>query len=388
MNTEPVNNWDTLVSDNDASDLSGRPTYVSIGIIAWNEEEAVGAALESLFRQSLFGKLAQRRLHCEIVCVANGCTDNTSAVVTKIFADQSRRHPCNSTFTCRHIDLKERGKINAWNCYVHHLSAPDSRFLFMMDADIVINETDALWNMVAGLEGNPLAVVATDRPCKNISTKRRKGLVERLSLRAGQMTRAGDAQLCAQLYCIRAETARRIYLPKDLSACEDGFIKSIVCTDFLTRESNPLRIMTVPEASHTFEAYTSVRSILKNQKRQMIGQAIVHVLVDDYLKTLAASERKNLAATLREKDRKDPLWLKRLIAEHVERTRLFWQLIPGLARFRFQRLAKLKGLGKITCLPAALAGFFVSMLSCFMAYGFLKQGGVAYWPHAKSTGNK
>jgi glycosyltransferase involved in cell wall biosynthesis len=362
---------------------SSRGLSVSIGIVAWNEEKAIGPALESLFRQTLFGKLAQRSLRCEIVCVANGCTDGTLDIAAKIFADQSRRHPCRDYFTCRHLNLKERGKINAWNCYVHEISAPEARYLFLMDADILINETEALWNMVAALESNPQAVIATDKPCKHISAKRRKTFAERLSLRAGQMTRAGEAQLCGQLYCIRAETARRIHLPKDLPACEDGFIKSVVCTDFLTREVNPLRIMTVPGASHTFEAYTSLRGIVKNQKRQMIGQTAVHVLVDDYLKTLAVSERKNLAATLREKDHREPLWLKRLIAEHVRRARVFWRLVPGLVGFRFQRLARLKGFSKITCLPAAFAGSAISLFSCFLAYRFLKKGGVAYWP-AKS----
>lgn len=364
------------------------PRQVSIGILAWNEEKSIGAALESLFRQTLFGKLAQRKLRCEIVLVGNGCTDGTGTIATKIFTEKLRWHPCRDFFTCRFVDLQERGKINAWNRYVHEVSSPDARYLFLMDADIVINEAEALWNMVAALESNPQAMIATDTPRKHIAARKRKSAAERLSLRAAQMTRAGEAQLCAQLYCIRAETARRIHLPKDLPACEDGFIKSVVCTDFLTRETNPRRIIAVPGASHTFEAYTSLCGILKNQKRQMIGQAAVHVLVDNYLPTLSASERRNLAVSLFEKDRKDPTWLKILIAEHVRRTRVFWRLVPGLAGFRFQRLARLKGLGKITCLPAALAGFAVSMVSCFMAYGFLKQGNVAYWPHAKSPGHE
>lgn len=378
-------NWDAPAFDDD--NPGQRRIYVSIGILAWNEEKAIGPALESLFRQTLFGKLAQRRLRCEIVCVANGCTDGTLDIAAKVFADQSRRHPCREYFTCRHLNLEERGKINAWNCYVHQISAPEARFLFLMDADILINEAEALWNMVAALEGNPNAAVATDKPCKHIAARRRKSFTERLSLRAAQMTRAGEAQLCAQLYCIRSATARRIHLPKDLPACEDGFIKSIVCTDFLTRDVIPQRIMLVPGASHTFEAYTTFKGILKNQKRQMIGQAAVHVLVDDYLKTLALSERKNLAETLRDKDHRDPEWLKRLIAEHVRRSRFFWRLVPGAVGYRFKRLKRLKGLGKITCLPAAFAGFGVSMLSSFMAYDFLKRGGVSYWP-AKSAGQK
>lgn len=374
-------NWDAPALDDSPG---GRAQYVSIGILASNEEKSIGPTLESLFRQTLFGKLAQRNLGCEIVCVANGSPDGTLDIAAKTFADQSRRHPCREYFSCRHLDLKERGKINAWNYYVHQISASCARFLFLMDADILINETEALWNMVAALEGNPNAVVATDKPCKHIATRRRKSFIERLSIRAAQMTRAGEAQLCAQLYCIRASTARRIHLPKDLPACEDGFIKSVVCTDFLTREVNPARIMLVPGASHTFEAHTTLRGILKNQKRHVIGQAAIHVLVDDYLRTLAASERKNLAVTLREKDHRDPQWLRRLIAEHVQRARFFWRLVPGLVGIRFKRLARLKGFGKITCLPAALAGFAVSMASSFMAYDFLKRDGMSCSP-AKSA---
>ena len=44
-------------------------------------------------------------------------------------------------------------------------------------------------------------------------------------------------------------------------------------------------------ASHIFEAYTSPADILQNQKRQMIGQTVVHILVDKYLKSLPAADR-------------------------------------------------------------------------------------------------
>src|SRR2546422_4083093 len=42
------------------------PPCISIGILAWNEAEAIGATLHSLFRQSLFAELNQRQLTCEI----------------------------------------------------------------------------------------------------------------------------------------------------------------------------------------------------------------------------------------------------------------------------------------------------------------------------------
>src|SRR4051812_30390867 len=96
--------------------------YVSLGIPAWNEEKAIGLALESLFRQSLFEKLAQRDCRCEIVLLTNGCTDKTPAIAGKIFAEQLARHPHRGAFLCRGLELQERGKIPAWNTFVHQLS--------------------------------------------------------------------------------------------------------------------------------------------------------------------------------------------------------------------------------------------------------------------------
>jgi glycosyltransferase involved in cell wall biosynthesis len=359
---------------------------ISVGIIAWNEERNIQRTLDSLFRQSLFKVLSGRELRCEILCLANGCTDRTRELAAAAFRTQSETHPFRHAFTCHTLDIRERGKNNSWNLFVHQFSAPEARQLILMDADILIDHPGTLANMVATLEENPAACVATDRPDKHIAAKGSKSLMERFSLLASQVTVAGEGQLCGQLYCIRSEVARRIYLPKDLAACEDGFIKAIVCTNFLTAETTPGRILQARDASHTFEAYTSIKAILKNQKRQMIGQAIVHILVDDYLRTLSLSERLDLARTLREKDTSDPFWLKRLIGEHLRRTRFFWRLIPGLAGLRFKRLARLRGRKRIICLPAAVAGFFVSMVSCFRARVFLERGQTQYWPHAKASG--
>src|SRR4029077_14790990 len=126
------------------------------------------------------------------------------------------------------------------------------------------------------------------------------------------------------LYCIRSEIARNIYLPRDLGACEDGFIKALVCTDFLSRPVLADRIRVAEGAEHTFEAYTSPAAIFRNQKRQMIGQTVVHILMDQYLPTLSPQERLTMAEFLRNKDRDDPIWLKRLISSHLRQIRYWW----------------------------------------------------------------
>jgi len=202
-----------------------------------------------------------------------------------------------------------------------------------------------------------------------------------LSLAMSQMTRAAEGQLCAQLYCMRAPFARNLYLPRDLGACEDGFIKAVACTDFFTHEIFQERIQIVPGAEHTFEAYTSPFAVLRNQKRQIIGQTILHVLLDDHFKKLTREERANLGETLKRHEEADRFWIKRLIAEHLKRTRFFWELYPGLLTIRWKRLKNLNWWKRLVCFPAAFGSVVVAFIASFMAWQALKKGGTEYWPN-------
>jgi hypothetical protein len=284
------------------------------------------------------------------------------------------------------IELPERGKINAWNQFVHLHSAKEAKFLYLMDSDILINRRETLWNMLRALEVDDQASITVDRPQKHISFNEKKSLADRCSLAFSRLTSSADAQLCGQLYCIRAEIARRIYLPKDLSACEDGFIKSIVCTDFLTHPSAPQRIRVADGAEHIFESYSSISAILKNQKRQIMGQTILHILLDGYLQSLPVGERGKLADTLKEKDRTDPTWLKRLIVQHLQRTKFWWRLYPGMIGVGLRRLKRLKPGERLACFPAAIAGSSLALISGLLAFKALKAGCTDYWPQAQRHG--
>lgn len=360
--------------------------YVSIAIFAWNEEGAIESTLRSLLEQDLYAHLGRRKLRCEIICVANGCTDQTAQVAGEVLERVMSRHPDRGALECRVADLKERGKVNAWNQFVHRLSAGASRYLFMMDADIRIHRAETLRSMLNALENDGESNIAVDVPRKDISFKARRSLNERLSLAATRMTSRAEGQLCGQLYCIRAGTARRIYMPNDLAACEDGFIKALVCTDFLAHPPSARRICVAPGAEHTFEAYTSPGAILKNQKRQIMGQTIVHLLVDRFLPGLSAAERADMVGTLKGKDATDPGWLKRLISEHLRGRRAFWRLHPGLLGNRFRHLRRLGAVQRIRCLPAALAGAAAALAASFLAYRSLKKGCTNYWPKARRVG--
>ncbi|MBI3885777.1 MAG: glycosyltransferase [Opitutae bacterium] len=362
--------------------------WVSVGIIARNEEHSIGTALESLFRQTLFAELEQRRLSAEIWCVANGCTDTTADVAGRIFEEQCLLHPQRHCFTACVLTVPEAGKINAWNLFVHQVSAPRAAYLILMDADIQFGHTATLWALCQALEQHSHAHVSVGRPVKDIARKKHLTLGERVSLATSRMTQSAPAQLTGQLYCIRAETARRIYLPGELAACEDGFIKTLVCTDFLTKESEPGRIVRARHASHIFSAYVSAGEVLRNQKRQMIGQTYVHLLVDRFLPTLPPQDRAGLGRAIRRLDEQSPGWLRRLMDEHLRRTRRFWRLFPDALVFRFRRLAPMPVAKKILHFPAALAGEAVTLAACWLALRSLRRGHRACWPDKKPPSRK
>lgn len=358
------------------------PICFSIGIMAWNEEESICLTLESLFRQSVFEKLHARGERCEIMCLANGCSDRTVAVARELFERMKREHPFAHTFTAIAVDIPEAGRNNAWNRFVHEFSARQSRFIYLMDADIIFHHVDTIYNLFATLEHNAHASITSGRQYKEIQFKPRKTIRDRISLATSDMTGTISGRFSGQLYCMRSKIARNLYLPRDLGATDDGFIKAVVCTNFLMKPVDPNRVVTAPDAAHIFEAYVAFKDVLNNQKRQMIGQTTVYIVLD-YLRSLPVEDRLNFADTLRRLERVDPDWMKRLIDQHMNRTRFFWQLFPGLVGFRFKRLMNLPGLLRLTYLPAALAGFVVTMISCWRAFHFMRNGGKpSYWPKA------
>src|SRR5262249_25086880 len=135
-----------------------------------------------------------------------------------------------------------------------------------------------------------------------------------------------------------------------------------------------------PNASHLYEAYISPWEVLNNQKRQMIGQTTVHVLIE-YVKALPLEVRTRLAEHLGQKETTDPAWLGKLTIEYLRQKR-FWQIFPDVLTFRLQRWCRLQGLKRLTHFPAALAGFGVTLIACAMAHRHFRRGEIRYWPKA------
>lgn len=358
---------------------SQRPITLSIGIMAWNEEALIGPMLASLFDQTIFAHLAARGERVEVVCLANGCTDRTVEVAGKIFSTMAREHPARLGLTARVEDIVQPGRNNAWNRFVHEFSARETRFICLMDADIIFNRPDTLQLVLTELERNLRLGGASDTPVKNIANPDRPTLRERLSLATSEMTGTIEGKLNGMLYCLRTHIARNLYLPRDVLANDDGFFKAAICTDFFRAPLDPSKVVSVRAATHLYEPYLSLHDVLNNQKRQMIGQATVHVIIE-HLLTLPEKDRAQLAATLQRLEAGDPDWLKRRIDAHVARTGFFWRLFPGVLGFRWRRLGRMRGWQRVTHFPAAAAGFGVTLVACWQAARFLRRGVVNYWP--------
>jgi glycosyltransferase involved in cell wall biosynthesis len=362
------------------------PIVLSIGIMAWNEETSIGPMLASLFTQSIFAHFATRGERCEVICLANGCTDRTVAIAQEVFTRMKREHPARSGMELRVEDIAAPGRNNAWNWFVHDFSAREARFLCLMDADIIFDRPDTVHLVVRALEQDSRLGGASDCPIKNIAGKSAPTWRERLSLATSDMTDTIEGRLNGMLYCLRTPIARNLYLPRDVLANDDGFFKAAICTDFFRAPLDPRKVVSVREATHLYEPYLSLRDVLNNQKRQMIGQATVYVIIE-YLLTLPEPDRAHLAATLQRLEARDPDWLKKLIAVHVDRTPVFWRLFPGILGFRWRRLARLRGMKRLTHLPATVAGFAVTLVACAQAARFLRRGVSSYWPKAARLPN-
>lgn len=348
------------------------PVALSIGMMAWNEEGSIRDTLESLFRQSIFERLHARHEMCEILVLADGCTDGTAQVAREFFEQMDREHSWGGGCSARVIELPGPAGNDAWNRFVHEFSAVDARFIALMDSRIAFHHRDTLYNLMAALERRPHASASSDRACKDLLFKERKTVGERLSLATSFMAAKPDGQVTGQLYCMRTKTARNLYLPRDLGGSAGIFFQQAICTDFFSHDPDPSRIVAAPNAAHIYPARLTLQETLDREQRQMAGQTGVHVLFQ-YVATLSFEDRQNLADTLRREELRDPDWLKKLIARHLRARPFFWQLFPGVLTFRFRRCFQLPGLSKVTNFPAACAGFVLTMMGCARARRALRR---------------
>ncbi len=349
---------------------------VSIGILAHNEEASIEIMLRSLFEQTLLSKNVGNIDNLEIIIVANGCNDSTVDVsrnTLKQLADKS-----SASLDWHVYDVGESGKCNAWNLYIHKFSNPESKYLFLADADIRFLNPETLYNMINLLETHKDVWVATDQPVKDISMNDKKNFREKLllTLPSPFMRNNIPSGICGQLYCGRADILRKITMPGELPV-EDGFINAMITTNFFSSSPFPHRVQQSSEASHVFEVKTNLFQIICSEKRQFVGNIINGFLFEYFWAN--CNEKENATFLIQKQMDLNSEWLREFIQAEIKKRG--WWLIPNnllLKRFKF--LSNLPIHKAIQKLPVAMMAFILTILIAFSANQEMhKSGGLNYW---------
>lgn len=366
--------------------MNAAAPIISLAIFARNEEGRIGPTLDSLFRQSLLEPQMSGEGRIELWLLANGCHDGT-AEEARARLDRFRRNPLLGTHWHASVcEWPTAGKIAAWNRFTHELSHPGSAVLGYMDADIEIGNPNTLWNLYRVLQDNPEAEAAVDEARQDFRSRFPKPLLKRVLSGTARISQVDPPHICGQLYLLRSKTAREVRFPSDLPACEDVFLDSYLRGDF----GNPTRtgapIVRAAEAHHSYQAYTRVPDILRNQKRQIVGQTVIHVLKGELRRR--ASEGRPLVEEIAQRDADDPDWLKKRIQEHLSRSKKLGELFPRILLFRIHRWQRLPSLEKLIYLPTTVLGWVGTLLAAWSARRHLATGKIHYWPDAKSKGSR
>lgn len=341
---------------------------ISIGILAWNEAASIGRTIESIFQQDALREAADPIAHVQIICVPNGCSDDTAAKAREAF-DRFEARANVPVQTCVH-EVTRPSKANAWNVFVHEASDPEADYLVLMDGDVRINDQRSLTSMVRTLEDDPEARVAGARTIKHIAGRRTWNPLHRISLGASEIRATMPGCFAGCFYCARAEALRAFRLPTVLIG-EDVFVRATLVTDYFTRPDNTDRIVTAPDASVLFEAYTSPRQVFKNLKRRQVTMAIDAILFD---RLWAQSNDQTHGGTLlKQWAAEDPDWDQHWVAEEVRTRR--WRTSPTYHyRKWFARLRAMPRLKSLLVAPAALAAGTLDTAASYAANRALRRG--------------
>ncbi len=356
---------------------------ISIGILAWNEESSIRTTIHSVFAQSLIRDVVTSGFQIQIVCVPNGCTDNTAQAARGSMLAAAEKLNFSEGVSWQVHSLTTPGKTNAWNVFVHELADPQADVIFLIDADIQIFMPDTLRNMIQKLYAHPEAFICTDLPMKHIVFKQHYSLLDQISMHSARINQSASGQLCGQLYCVRAVWLRRLWIPEQIIV-EDGFIKKMAVSNFLTEPENATKRMVIADtASHVFEAYTRLSDVLATHRRQIAGY-IIHRWIWEYLQE-HLHEAPDAAALIENLNRTNPNWSRHLIADRISKRDYIriYRILIATRLIRFRNFSTSK---KAAYTPVLAAQILLDSIQFLAALNMLCRGKLKkLWRDTRTT---
>jgi glycosyltransferase involved in cell wall biosynthesis len=347
---------------------------INIGMVAWNEEGSINLAIKSLFRQTIFKRYQKDIELIKFFVLANGCTDNTVKVANTAIGKYLNE--CRLSYiSAKVLEYKHPSKAITWNRFVHEVSDNEADYLFMMDADIEINNTETCWILIKSLEDNQFAYASGATAIKDLFFKKPKTITDRISLAMTDMEHnARFTHLAGGLFCGRSSFLRKIWIPNGMLSI-DGFINSLAKTSFLTSEEiQHNRILAPRKATFLFEAYDRLNELYPNHCRRYAGKVIHNIIFSDFSETLELSKfSQDASDILRDRYLSDHDWMIKLISNRIQS--LGWGAFPWQtitlrwSQFKLQPLNK-----KVFRWPLVLIGTIWQGAVLIGSYRTLKKG--------------
>jgi glycosyltransferase involved in cell wall biosynthesis len=350
---------------------------ISIGILAYNEEAKIAGTIRSLLAQSAFVDAVEAVETWSIIVVANGCTDRTAHVALEAL-QAVVPHVRTRSLEARVESLVERGKSNAWNEFVHRLAAPDTDIFVLVDSDIEFGHPDTVRNSIKTLRDNENARVVVDLPLKDTHRKSRRGLLERILTRMPTATAESDPAIAGSFYCARASALREIWMPLGLSV-EDGFLHAMIVTDCFREPPAAGRVLRAQNASHYFEALTTVRALVRHEERLVIGTTLNCWLCWDTLSFVTPPDGPGAGHLIRALNESRPNWYRDMMTNLVANQGR--RVVPrGVVARRFRGWSTESGVTRVRQLPFRALAVMFDVLVFWLADRKLRAGvGIGYW---------
>ena len=352
-------------------------------MVAWNEEGSVDLAIKSVYAQTIFSVYREGLESVKLFVLANGCTDNTVEVANR--ATQKYLQKCPLSYVFADVREFERpGKAITWNNFVHEVSDKDADYLFMMDADVVINNEETCWCLIESLENDHYAFASTATAVKDLALKKNKTILDRISLAMTEMEHnARFPHLAGGLFCGRASFLRKIWLPHGMLNI-DGFISRLAQTSFLTSETLQFgRILAPVGATFLFEAYDRLGDLYLNHCRRYAG-SVLHVFIFNDIRKSIKGSGMSVSTLLRERYLQDDGWAIKLCScemASVGIKSIPWRsMLLRWSQFMLQPLKK-----KLYRWPLVLLGTLWQAVVLLGTYYTLKKGAIVkVWKDTKN----